>query len=194
MSTADGSGGSDGSGGEMKLPQLKQSREAHCGVFTRRAAAIRQWLERFKQFTKREHKTDITPLFEGEEMTDSGWAEKEQAIQGDFIWGVGPEALFRRTRAEYRTDPDSIKIKDPIRLYTENYLSKRNTYHNRRDFSWAKQSEEETPEDFLRQLIEIEKECNFNTISAEELLVSKYVTAIIDKKLRDKVMKEKTLE
>ena len=41
-STADGSGGSDGSGGEMKLPQLKRSRGAHRGVFTRRAAAIRQ--------------------------------------------------------------------------------------------------------------------------------------------------------
>ena len=42
MSTADGSGGSDESGGEMKLPQLKRSRGAHRGVFTRRATAIRQ--------------------------------------------------------------------------------------------------------------------------------------------------------
>ena len=79
----------------------------------------RQWLEIFKQFTKREHKTDITPLLKGEEITDSGWAAKEQAIQEDFIWGVGPEALFQITRAEYKTDPDSIKIKDLIRLYTE---------------------------------------------------------------------------
>ena len=42
MSTADGSGGSDGYGGEMKLPQLERSRGAHRGVFTRRATAIRQ--------------------------------------------------------------------------------------------------------------------------------------------------------
>ena len=41
--------------------------------------------------------------------------------------------------------------------------------------------------------IEIEKECNFNTITAEELLISKYMTAITDKKLQDK-LKEKTLE
>ena len=78
----------------------------------------RQWLERFKQFTKREHKIDITPLLKGEEITDCGWAGKEQAIQ-DFIWGVGPEALFQITRAEYKTYPDSIKNKDLIRLYTE---------------------------------------------------------------------------
>ena len=126
--------------------------------------------------------------------TDSGWGAKEQAIQEDFIWGVGPEALFQITRAEYKTDPDSIKIKDLIRLYTEYYLPKRNTYHNRGDFFWAKQSEEETPEDFWRRLIEIEKESNFGSISAEELLISKYMTAITDKKLRDKILKEKTLE
>ena len=73
-------------------------------------------------------------------------------------------------------------------------MPKRNTYHNRGDSFWAKQTEEETSEDFWRRLIEIEKECNFNTISAEELLISKYMTAITDKKLRDKIMKEKTLE
>ena len=73
-------------------------------------------------------------------------------------------------------------------------MPKPNTYHNQGDFFWAKQTEDETPEEFWRRLIEIEKECNFNTISAEELLISKYMTAITDKKIRDKVKKEKTLE
>ena len=152
----------------------------------------RQWLERFRQFCKREHKIDITPLMKGEEITN--WSGKKQTVQVDFIWGVGPEALYQITRAEYKTEPDSIKILDLIRLFTEFYMPKRNTYHNRGDFFWAKQTEEETPEEFWRRLIEIEKECNFNTISAEELVISKYMRAITDKKLRDKIMKEKTLE
>ena len=42
ISTSDGPRSSDGSGGEMKLPQLKRSRGAHRSVFTRRATAIRQ--------------------------------------------------------------------------------------------------------------------------------------------------------
>ena len=42
ISTSDRSGGSDGSGGEMKLPQLKRTRGAHRNVFRRRATAIRQ--------------------------------------------------------------------------------------------------------------------------------------------------------
>ena len=154
----------------------------------------RQWLERFRQFTKWEHKIDITPLVKGVDITETGWiAEKEANIQKDFIWVVGPEALYQITRAEYKTEPDRIKTKDLIRLYTEHYLPKRNTYHNRGDLFWAKQSENETPEEFWRRLFEIEEECNFGTISAEELLISKYMTAITDKKVRGKLMEEKAL-
>ena len=98
------------------------------------------------------------------------------------------------TRAEYKTEPDKIAIKELIRLFNEYFLPKRNTYHNRGEFFWTKQIESETPEDFWRRLIEIEKECNFENITAEELLISKFMTAITDKKLRDKLMKEKKLK
>ena len=154
----------------------------------------KQWLERFRQYCKREPKIDIAPLLKGEEITEAEWTGKEQAVQGDFIWGVGPEALCQITRAEYKTEPDSIKIKVLIRLFTEFYMPKRNTYHNRGDFFWAKQTEDETLKEFWRRLIENEKECNFYTISAEELQISKYMTASTDETLRDKIMKEKTLE
>ena len=143
--------------------------------------AQRQWRERFRQFCKREHKIDITPLLKGEEITN--WSGKEQTVQEDFIWGVGPEALYRITRAEYKTEPDSIKIPDLIRLFTEFFMPKRNTYNNRGNFFWAKQTEDETPEEFWRRLIEIDKECKFNTISAGELLISKHMRAITDKKI-----------
>ena len=118
----------------------------------------------------------------------------ETAVQKDCMWGVGPEALYQITRAEYKTEQDSLKIKDLIWLYTEHYLPKRNTYHNRRHFFWVKQSENATPKEFRRRLIENEKEFNFPTLLAEELLISKYMTAITSKKLRDKMMEEKTHE
>ena len=119
------------------VPNLEAKASDENAVFTRR-----QWLERFRQFTKREHKIDITSLIKGEDVTGSGWSGKEKLIQEDFIWGVGPEALYHTTRAEYKTELDIIKIQDLIRLFTEYYLPKRNTYHNRGDFFWAKQTEE----------------------------------------------------
>ena len=78
----------------------------------------RQWLERFLQFTKEEHKIDTAPLIKGEDITATEWTGKEQLIQEGFINGVGPEALYQITRAECNTEPDSIKIKDLIRLFT----------------------------------------------------------------------------
>ena len=119
---------------------------------------------------------------------------KKNQIQDDFIWCIGPEALYQMTRAEYKTDPDKIAIKDLIRLFNEYFLLKRNTYHNRGEFFWTKQTEAETPEDFWRRLIEMEKECNFESITAEKFFISKFMTAITDKKLRDKLMKEKKPE
>ena len=79
----------------------------------------RQWLERFRQFTNREHKRDITPLLKCEDVTGSGWSGKKNPSK------------YQITRAEYKTEPDSIEIKDLIRLLTEYYLPKRNTYHSR---------------------------------------------------------------
>ena len=98
------------------------------------------------------------------------------------------------TSAEYKTEPDKIAIKDLIRLFNEYFLPKRPTYHNRGELFWPKQTETETPEDVWWRLIEIGKECNFESITAEELLISKFMTAITDKKLRDKLMKEKQPE
>ena len=152
----------------------------------------KQWLEIFRQYAKRKHKMDITELKRGAEMTQTGWAGKEAEIQEDFIWGIGPEALYQMTRAEYKTEPDRIAVKDRIRLFSD--FSKRNTYHNRGDFFWTKQTESETPEDYWRRLIEIEKECAFEEITAEDLLISKFMTAITDTKLRDNLMKVKKLE
>ena len=108
--------------------------------------------------------------------------------------GCGTGSTLSNNQGRNKTEPDSNKIPDLIRLFTGFYMPKRNTYHNRGDFFWAKQTEDETPEKFWRQLIQIEKKCNFNTISAEELLISKYMTATTDEKLRDKILKEKTLE
>ena len=98
------------------------------------------------------------------------------------------------TRAEYKTEPDRIAVKDLIRLFNEYFLPKRNTYHNRGEFFWTKQTESETPENFGRRRIEIEKKCSFERITAKNLLISKFMTAITDTKLRDKLMKEKKLE
>ena len=151
---------------------------------TRKVPTVYEW----------KHKNDITELLRGAGMTQNGWTGKETEIQEDFIWGTGPEALYQMTRAEYKTEPDSIAVKDLIRVFIEYFLPKRNSYHNSREFFWTRQTETETPKDFWRRLIEIEKGCAFEGFTAEDLLISKVMTAITEPILRDKLRKEKKLE
>ena len=85
------------------VPSLKARATDGNPVFT-----PRDGLERFRQICEREQKMDIAPLLKGEEVTDTGWTEKEQAIQEDFLWptsGVGPEVLYQITRVEFKTEP-----------------------------------------------------------------------------------------
>ena len=71
-------------------------------------------------------------------------------------------------------------------------MPKRNTYHSRGDFFWAKQEKNETPEEHWRKLFSLEKNCEFKDIKQEDLLISKFIS-ITDKKLREKLTCEKTL-
>ena len=56
------------------------------------------------------------------------------------------------------------------------------------------QIEPETLENFWRRLIKIEEECNFESITADKLLISKFMIAITDKIFRDKLKNEKKHE
>ena len=108
----------------------------------------KQGLERFRQYTTRKHIMDIAELIRGIEITQTGCSGKEAEIQEDFIWGIGPEAFYQMTRAEYKTEPNKKAVKDLIRLFNEYFLPKRITYHSRGKFLWTRQTESETPEDF----------------------------------------------
>ena len=61
------------------------------------------------------------------------------------------------------------------------------------DFFWAKQEDNETPEEHWRKLVSLEKNCEFKDIKQEDLLISTFITSITDKKLREKLIREKTL-
>ena len=58
------------------------------------------------------NKMDIAELIRGKEMTQADWATKENQIQDDFVWGIGPEALYQMKRAEYKTEPEKLQSKN----------------------------------------------------------------------------------
>ena len=125
--------------------------------------------------------------------TSTEWTAKEPEIRQDFNWGAGPSAIETITKGKFNTEPDTINTERLIQLFKDYYMPKRNTYHSRGDFFWAKQEENETPEEQWRKLVSLEKNCEFKDIKQEDLLISKFITSITDKKLWEKLIREKTL-
>ena len=72
----------------------------------------------------------------------------------------GPTAI-EITKGEFNTDPDTIKTDKLLQLFREHYMPKRITYHGRGGFFWAKQEENETPEEHWKKVIKLEKNCEF---------------------------------
>ena len=171
------------------LPYLEDT-----GLDGKKLYTPKEWTERMRHYIKRIHDIDMKPTLSGETMpTNNGGTEKEPMIRQDFIWGAGPSAIEIISKGEFNTDPDTINTEKLLQLFKDYYMPKRNTYHKRGDFFWAKQEENETPEDHWQKLVSLEKDCEFKDIKQVDLLISKFITSITDKKLREKLIREKTL-
>ena len=171
------------------LPHLEDT-----GLDGKKIYTPKEWTERLRHYIKRIHDIEIKPALSGETMpTNNEWTEKEPTIRQDFVWGAEPSAIETTSKEEFNTDPDTINTEKLLQLVKDYYMPKRNSYHNRGDFFWAKQEENETPEDHWRKLVSLAKDCEFKDIKQEDLLTSKFITSITDKKLREKLIREKTL-
>ena len=111
---------------------------------------------------KRIHDIDTKPALFGETIrTNNGWTEKEPTLRQDFIWGAGPSTIEMITKGDFNTDPNTNNTGKLIQLFKDYYMPQRNVYHSRGDFFFAKQEDNETPEDHWRKLVSLERNCEF---------------------------------
>ena len=73
-----------------KLPCLEEE-----GLDGKRIYNHRQGLDRYKQYTKRKYQIDIGLLIKEETMNGTERNTKEEKIQQDFLWALGPKATHQ---------------------------------------------------------------------------------------------------
>ena len=169
----------------IQLPYLEDT-----GLDGKKLYTPKEWTERLRHYIKRIYDIDIKPALSGETIpTSTRWTEKEPEKRQDFNWGAGPTAIEKITKGEFNTDPDTIDTEILLQLFKDYYMSKRNTYHSRGAFFWAKQEENDTREKHWRELVSREKNCEIKNIKQEDLLISKFITSITDEKLREKLIR-----
>ena len=156
---------------KIQLPYLEDTELDRKKVYT-----PKDWTERFWHYIKRIQNFDNNQILTDDTVpTGDPWDTKEPEFRQDFIWGAGSSAFEIIAKGKFNPDPDTIETDKLIQLFREYYMPKRNTYRSRGDFLWAKQEENETPEEHWKILTSLEKNCEFKGIKQEDLLISKSI-------------------
>ena len=128
-----------------------------------------------------------------DEITEEGIEYMDQHtayhIKGDVIWALGPKAKHEIMRGQWGRELKDVKLPELLILFKKTFLPARNVFHSRTQFFNIKQEENETLDEYWKRLVDIERKCDFNNVTPEEIITYKFAATIKDKRARDKFIK-----
>ena len=98
----------------------------------------------------------------------------QQEIKDIFLWTIGQTAITEMTKTVRERKPSSQSLHKLYKLFRLHFTPERNVQHSRADFFELKRGNGETAADVRKRILEVEKNCEFEAITAAELLASKY--------------------
>ena len=110
-------------------------------------------------------------------------------IKGDVIWALGPKAKHEIMRGQWGRELKDVDLSELLKLFKKTFIPARNVFHSRVQFLNIKQEDSETLDEYWKRLVDIERKCEFNRITPEEIITYKFAATINDKKARDKFIK-----
>ena len=146
----------------------------------------RQWLETFKQYINRKYNRDIGPLNKEGTITVIDWNKKK--IQQELSLSTGTQNISPENKIRLRNRSAQNQKDKLLKLYKRYYLPKKNKYTSRNFLVITIRFGD--PGKSITKMTQIEKDFNQPDFSTKRL-ISKTITSLTDKKLRDKLMKKK---
>ena len=107
-------------------------------------------------------------------------------IKGDVIWALGPKAKHENMRGQWGRALKDVNLPKLLTLFKKTFLPVRNVFHSRAQFFNMKQDDNETMDEYWKRLVDIERNFDFNNITAEEIIRYKFTATIKDKRAREK--------
>ena len=128
-----------------------------------------------------------------DEITEEGIEYMDQHtayhIKGDVIWALGPKTKHEIMRGQWGRELKDVKLPELLTLFKKTFLPARNVFHSRAQFFNMKQEENETLDEYWKRLVDIERKCDFNNVTPEEIITYKFAATIKDNRARDKFIK-----
>ena len=144
----------------------------------------RMWWEQISEYIHLTYNRNLDDIMEqGADQMDQ---HTTFHIKGDVIWALGLKAKHEIMRGQWGRELKDVDLQELLKLFKKTFIPARNVFHSRAQFFNIKQDDNETLDEYWKRLVDIERKCEFNRITPEEIITYKFAATINDKKARDK--------
>ena len=150
---------------KLTIPTLETQNQANASM----------WWRKFVQYIKMTKDIDLSTMTISKEILPQYRDQLETDIK-DML--IGHNAITEMTKTVREREPSSLPLRKLYTLFRLHFTPKRNVHHSRADCFDLKREDGETAEDVWKRILEVEKNCEFETITAAELLASKFLSLI----------------
>ena len=91
-------------------------------------------------------------------------------IKGDVIWALGQKAKHEIMRGQWGRELKDVSKQELLKLFKKTFVPARNVFHSRAQFFDVMQEDGETPDEYWKRLVDIERKCEFNRKTPEEII------------------------
>ena len=102
----------------------------------------------------------------------------ELRIKDTFLWAIGQNALTEMTKTVREREPSALPLNKLYTLFRLHFTPEKNVQLGRADFFDLKKERNETAANVYKRIQDVEKNCEFETITAAELIASKFLSLI----------------
>ena len=148
------------------------------------------WWRKFVQYIEMTKDLDLSRMTNSKEILPQYRDQLEAEIKDIFLWAIGQNAITEMTKTVREREPSSLPLHKLYSLFRLHFTPERNVHHSRADFFELKREEGESAADVWKRILAIERNCEFETITAAELLASKFLS-VIGKSTGDYDLKKK---
>ena len=147
------------------------------------------WWRKFVQYIKMTEDLDLSTMTNSKEILPQYRDQLEAEIKDIFLWAIGQNAITEMTKTVREREPSSLSLHKLYSLFRLHFTPERKVHHSRADFFELKR-EGESAADVWKRILAIERNCEFETMTAAELLASKFLS-VIGKSTGDYDLKKK---
>ena len=136
------------------------------------------WWRKFVQYKKMTKDVDLSNMTTSKEILPQNRNQLEADIKDICILAIGQKAITEMTKTVREREPSSLSLHKLYTLFRLHFTPERNVHNSRADFFDLKREDGETAADVWKRILEVNKNCKFETITATELLASKFLSLI----------------